>query len=84
LLRHILNWAVAREYLERTPFRRGGEVLIRLLKEDNQRKRRITEDEEEALLEAAAPMLRAMIITALDTGLRRGEMLALRFGDIEI
>jgi len=24
LLRHMLNWAVGREYLERTPFRRGG------------------------------------------------------------
>jgi site-specific recombinase XerD len=30
LLRHMFNWAVAREYLERTPFRRGSETLIRL------------------------------------------------------
>jgi hypothetical protein len=28
LLRHMLNWAVGREYLDRTPFRRGTEVLI--------------------------------------------------------
>jgi hypothetical protein len=27
LLRHMLNWAVGREYLDRTPFRRGTEVL---------------------------------------------------------
>jgi hypothetical protein len=29
LLRHMLNWAVGREYLDRTPFRRGTEVLVR-------------------------------------------------------
>jgi hypothetical protein len=26
LLRHMLNWAVAREYLEKTPFRRGTDA----------------------------------------------------------
>jgi hypothetical protein len=30
LLRHMLNWAVGREYLDRTPFRRGTEVLTKL------------------------------------------------------
>jgi integrase len=83
LLRAILNWAVAREHLERSPFRRGSETLIRLFKEDNKRRRRISEDEEQRLLDAAPPILRAMIISALDTGMRRGEMLALRFGDID-
>jgi integrase len=83
LLRAILNWAVAREYLDRSPFRRGSETLIRLFREDNKRRRRISEDEEQRLLNAAPPILRAMIITALDTRMRRGEMLALRFGDID-
>ena len=27
LLRHMMNWAVAREYVDRTPFRRGSETL---------------------------------------------------------
>ena len=31
----------------------------------------------------ASPHLRSMIIVALDTGMRRGEMLALLFGDID-
>jgi hypothetical protein len=35
LLRHMLKWAVGREYLERTPFRRGTETLIRKLPEDH-------------------------------------------------
>jgi integrase len=83
LLRHMLNWAVGREYLDRTPFRRGTEVLIRMELEDNKRRRRISEEEETALLTVAAPHLRSMIIAALDTGMRRGEMLSLRFADID-
>ena len=83
LLRHMLNWAVGREYLDRTPFRRGTEVLIRMELEDNKRRRRLSEREESALLAVASPHLRSMIIAALDTGMRRGEMLALRFGDID-
>jgi integrase len=83
LLRHMLNWAVGREYLDRTPFRRGTETLIRRLREDNHRRRRLSEDEEARLLAIAPPFLRSMIITALDTGMRQGEMLALRFGDID-
>jgi integrase len=84
LLRHMFNWAVGREYLERTPFRRGTETLIRKEREDNRRRRRISEDEEARLLSVAPPHLRSMIITALDTGMRRGEMLALRFADIDL
>ena len=83
LLRHMLNWAVGREYLEKTPFRRGTESLIKNLREDNVRRRRISADEEQRLLAAAPAYLKTMIITALDTGMRRGEMLALRFTDID-
>jgi integrase len=83
LMRHMMNWAVGREYLDRTPFRRGTETLIRKQHEDNQRRRRLSEGEETSLLALAPPFLRSMIITALDTGMRQGEMLALRFGDID-
>lgn len=33
-LRQMLNWAVGREYLDKTPFRRGTETLIKRLRED--------------------------------------------------
>jgi integrase len=59
-------------------------MLIRLEHEDNVRRRRISEDEEARLLDMAPPLLRFMIIAALDTGIRRGEMLALRFADIDL
>jgi len=58
-------------------------VLIRLDLEDNIRRRPISATEEAALLRAASPMLRSMLVPVLDTGIRRGEMLALRFADIE-
>jgi len=83
LLRHMLNWAVGREYIDRSPFRRGNENLIKLELEDNVRRRRLSEVEEAKLLAVAPPLLRSMIVTALDTGLRRGEMLDLRFGDVD-
>ena len=79
-----MNWAVGREYLDRTPFRRGTETLVRKLREDNQRHRRIAEDEEARLLAAAPPLLRSMIVTALDSGMRQGEMLALRFKAVDL
>ena len=66
----------------RTPFRRGSETLIKRLHEDNQRRRRITDEEEARLLAAAPVHFRAMIIAALDTGLRRGESWP-SFGDID-
>ena len=44
-LRHMINWAIDRELMERTPFRGRGRG-VRLLREDNHRYRRLTADEE--------------------------------------
>ena len=74
----MMNWAVGHEYIDRTPFRRGTETLIRKLREDNQRRRRISEDEEARLVAVAPLFVRSMLIAALDMGMRQGEMLALR------
>ena len=77
-LRRMLNWAVSREYMPATPFRKGGVAVIKLDREDNRRNRRISPDEEERLIAAAPPRLRALIILAIDAGVRRREMLAIR------
>src|SRR5207249_5636616 len=61
-LRHMFNWAIGREYLERTPFRRGTETLITLAKEKNRRHRRIAETEEQHLIAHAPANLRSMIV----------------------
>jgi integrase len=83
-LRHMFNWAVGREYLDRTPFKGGTTTLIKKLHEENKRRRRIDEHEEAALVQNAPPHIQAMLIAALDTGMRQGEMLALRFADIDL
>jgi integrase len=82
-LRHMMNWAISRGYVDETPFRRGTATVIRKLPVDNHRRRRLSEEEETNLLAVAAPFLRGMIITALDTGMRIGEMLTIRFADID-
>jgi integrase len=84
LLRGVLNWAVAHEYLSSSPFRRSGVSVVRLDREDNNRNRRISSDEEDRLLAAAPPELRALMILALDTGMRAGEMLSIRVCDVDL
>jgi len=83
-LRRMLNWAVSREYMSSSPFTRGGVSVIKFDREDNRRNRRISPDEEDGLIAAAPPHLRALIILALDTGVRRGEMLAVRIKDVDL
>lgn len=83
-LRRLLNWAVRRDLLASSPFLKGGLAVVTLDHEDNHRDRRVTEAEEAALLYHSPPFLRALLIIALDTGARRGEMLALRVGDADV
>jgi integrase len=80
LMRHMFRWAIEEDLIEKTPFKskRHGPTG----KGDN-RTRRLASDEELRLLQASAPWLRNMIIAALDTGMRRGEMLALTVADLD-
>lgn len=83
-LRRTLNWAVSREYMPSSPFTRSGISVIRFDREDNRRNRRVSEEEERRLIAAAPVHLRALIILALDTGVRAGEMLAIRVQDADL
>ena len=91
-LRHLLGWAQTRGLMTRTPFTRYS--LIISTKRETQRGRRVYPAEEQALLAAcdliddarhwyAGRELKPRIETALDLGLRRGEMLALRNRDVD-
>lgn len=83
LLRHMFNWALGREYVTQTPFRRGTQALIKFERENNRRVRRVTPEEEGRLLAAGNSLVHMLIVAALDTGMRRAELLNLRFGDID-
>jgi len=86
LIRRMLNIALAEGWIIKNPFRQG-ESLISIAKE-RKRERIITPSEEKALLDGCnAPKrrhLRAIIIAALDTGCRRGELLKLRWRDVDL
>jgi len=79
LLRAAYNRAVRAGKLTYNPLRH-----FRLLKENNIRVRYLSEEEEERLLFALPDYLRPLIRVAIHTGLRRSELLALRWGDIDL
>ena len=69
VLRHILYWGVDEQLLLTNPLAR-----LRMARERRIRRQVLSVAEEISLLAAAKGHLRAMIIAALDTGMRRGEI----------
>jgi integrase len=93
--RAFFNWAVAAGYLDATPFKRGGVPVVKLESSvETPRQRRLQLDvvdgagnlvqpgEERRLLAVADAHLRAVIVGALTTGARVGELLSLKWSDI--
>jgi len=78
-LRHVLYWAVDEGFLTLNPLAR-----IRLSRPRRKPKPILSIAEEDRLLPAAAPHLREIIITALDSGMRRGEILSQRREHIDL
>jgi integrase len=74
----IFREAWDREYVDRNPCRG-----VRLLPENNKRVRWLTDDEEKKLLGACAVHLRPIVLTAIHSGMRKGELLSLTWGDID-
>jgi integrase len=82
-LRHLWNWAIAEGYVESTPFKRHGVPVIRMNGEaETPRHRRLDRDEENRLLAVAAPWLADLIVAALETGCRKGELLSLQWHQV--
>jgi integrase len=77
-LRHLLYWAVDEGILAANPIAR-----IRLERERRKKKPVLSLTEEAQLLAASAPHLRAITIFALDTGMRRGEILTQTWDDVD-
>jgi integrase len=86
-LRHVFNWAIAEGYLSATPFKRGPVTVVKIDRTiEHARTRRLDaegeENEERRLLAHADPHLRAVLIAALTTGCRIGEILSLQWSQI--
>jgi integrase len=85
LLRRMLNVAVREQWLLRNPFNLGESLISTA--DEKKRERILTREEEIRLLNACdqpkCKHLRAIIICAIDTGMRHGEILKLKWSDID-
>jgi len=77
-LKHMYNKAIEWGYVKTNPVK-----SVRLLKEPPGRLRYLRPEEVKKLLDACNGYLKSIVITALNTGMRKGEVLAQRFGDIK-
>src|ERR1700683_4763707 len=94
-LRHVFSWAIAEGHVIDTPFKRGPVAVVKMeTSVEGARTRRLApsvrmpdrtvQDGEEArLLKHAGSHLRALIIAALSTGARLGELLSLQWSQIQ-
>ena len=78
-LKAMCRWAVRKGYLTKNPISEDS-ALKR--EKGNRRSRRLLGDEEQRLVAAAALWMQWLIIAALETGCRLGELLGLQWRDI--
>lgn len=57
---------------------------VKLFREDQNRTRYLSEEEEGHLLEVCDPYLRSIVLFAIHTGMRRGEILGLRWKEVDL
>ena len=79
VLRHLLYWGVDEGLIRANPLAR-----MHLPKERPTARPILTVAEEQQLLAAASPHLRMLIIVALDTGMRRGELLQQQWEHVDL
>lgn len=86
ILRSVFNYAKRRRLIAHSPFEQGESLIS--LADETRRDRILTFDEEKRLLAAisdrARSYLEPLILLAIDTGLRKGEILQLRWSDVDL
>lgn len=79
VLKRLFNLAIDWNLVERNPFKR-----VALYRVEEKLMRVLTPDEERRLIEAAAPHFKPLIIVAINTGMRRGELLDLQWEQVDL
>jgi integrase len=78
-LHHVFTKAVEWDMMERNPFDRGKSLLQ---KENNQRIRFLTDEEIPRLIAECPRHLKSIVVCALNTGMRKGEILSLQWDQV--
>jgi integrase len=82
-VRHLFTWAIEHDHVAESPFRKGHATIVKANRDaETPRDRRLTGDEETRLLAAANPRLYALIVAALTTGCRKGELLSMQWAQV--
>ncbi len=81
-LKHMFTKAVEWEMVEEETLKRVRKV--KLIPENNRRLRYLFKEECQALVDACATHLKPIVITALNTGMRLGEILNLRWSQVDL
>ncbi|MCD6413410.1 MAG: site-specific integrase [Elusimicrobia bacterium] len=76
-MKAIFNWAIKNEKATDNPVRK-----VKLLRENNTRVRFLSLEEINRLLDACPIGIKPIVITAILTGMRRGELLSLKWEDV--
>jgi integrase len=83
-LRHVFSWAIEEGYVADTPFKRGAVTVVHMeSRAETARTRRLGSGEEDRLLAHAGPHMRALVVAALSTGCRLGELLGLQWQSVD-
>lgn len=78
-LKHMYNKAIEWKYVQSNPVK-----TVKFLKEPPGRIRYLREEEVNRLIKACTEHLKPIVITALNTGMRRTEILSLKWSDIDL
>lgn len=80
VLRHLFNLAERwKKFFGKNPVSQAG-----LLPLNNQKERILSPEEEQRLLASSSPFLRPILICALNTGMRKGEIISLKWHNVDL
>jgi integrase len=81
ILRHMFRKGIKWGMMEKNPFENGEDLFYKVR---SKREKALTGDEVRKLVEASPPYLKGIVITGIYTGLRKGDILNLKWQDIDL